>query len=50
MKALLDKVLNLLFGIQFYMDAYGNEGTPENFGLYRTRRVRRRRIERKGNC
>lgn len=45
MKTLLDKVLNFLFGVQLYMDAYGNEGTPENFGLYRTRRVRRWRIE-----
>lgn len=41
MKLFLNKILNFIFGIQFYMDAYGNEGTPEDFGLYKTRRTRR---------
>ena len=29
-----------IIGVQLYMDAYGNEGTPEDFGLYKTEKWR----------
>jgi hypothetical protein len=38
---IIKRMLIRFFGVQYYIDAYGNEGTPEDFGLYKSKRRRK---------